>query len=119
MLATLEKDITDILTQHGGIYNVVNVYDAITRRNQNVQFTATKEFKQAVADIAEFLKEHITGTQEEDEFQKELAIMQYPYRPHPYGNRNQFDYYELNQTEAYDNILQLAEKMKQDYQNTK
>lgn len=103
VLATLEKDIDNIIRRHGRI--------------SNDEVIATPEFKEAVKNITKVLKTYIKGTQQQNELVQQLNPIRYPYSYY-YDRIN--GYYQLKQQQnLMNNILQLAEKMRQDYQNTK
>ncbi|WP_233705380.1 AAA family ATPase [Helicobacter felis] len=100
VLATLEKDIDNIIRRHGGI--------------SNNEVIATPEFKEAVKNIIKVLKTYIKGTQQQNELVQQLNPIQYPYSYYYNGING---YYQLKQQRnLMNNILQLAEKMRQVYQ---
>ncbi|CAM2753673.1 AAA family ATPase [Helicobacter felis] len=117
----LRKNITNIIRTHGDI--------------QDVAVIKTEEFKKAIRDIAKALVAYCNGNTTESDLRKTLATLRYPSHllgsiPHhpifksivtSIGNGS--DSFMKNLEDPIHNcippLLELAEKMKQDYQNTK
>ncbi|WP_158653807.1 AAA family ATPase [Helicobacter salomonis] len=99
-LQTLTQSITEIIQKRG--------------RMDDKKVINTKEFKQAVTSIAKTLENYIKDKQQRNQLEQVLNNTNYPYSPNGWMER--LSNYSYN---CVPHLLNLADKMKKDYQNAK